>query len=134
MISIKNVNKNFGKLRALANVELELTMAKSYALVGPNGSGKTTLIKSILGLVIPSSGEIIFDDNNIAKDWKYREKIGYMPQIGRYPENMTIGQLIDMMKNIRKNPSELDAYFVWRNTPKSKCCTCLSVQSTSSHS
>jgi Cu-processing system ATP-binding protein len=38
----------------------------------------------------------------------YREQIGYMPQIGRYPENMTIGQLIDMMKNIRKNPSEVD--------------------------
>jgi Cu-processing system ATP-binding protein len=108
MISIKKVNKNFGKLRALTNVELDLTMTKSYALVGPNGSGKTTLIKSILGLVIPSSGEITFDGNSIGKDWKYREKIGYMPQIGRYPENMTIGQLIDMMKNIRKNPSDLD--------------------------
>lgn len=108
MISVKKVNKNFGKLRALTNVELDLRMTKSYALVGPNGSGKTTLIKSILGLVIPSSGEITFEGNSIAKDWKYREKIGYMPQIGRYPENMTIGQLIDMMKNIRKNPSELD--------------------------
>ena len=108
MISIKKVNKNFGKLSALKNVELELNMGRSYALVGPNGSGKTTLIKSILGLVIPSSGEIIFDNKSIAKDWKYREQIGYMPQIGRYPENMTIGQLIDMMKNIRKNPSEVD--------------------------
>jgi Cu-processing system ATP-binding protein len=108
MISIKKVNKNFGKLSALKNVDLELNMGRSYALVGPNGSGKTTLIKSILGLVIPSSGEIIFDNKSIAKDWKYREQIGYMPQIGRYPENMTIGQLIDMMKNIRKNPSEVD--------------------------
>jgi len=108
MISIQKVNKNFGKLSALKNVELDLAMGRSYALVGPNGSGKTTLIKSILGLVIPSSGEIIFDNKSIAKDWKYREQIGYMPQIGRYPENMTIGQLIDMMKNIRKNPSEVD--------------------------
>lgn len=108
MISIKKVNKNFGKLRALSNVDLDLTMGKSYALVGPNGSGKTTLIKSILGLVIPSSGEITFDNKSIAKDWKYRENIGYMPQIGRYPENMTIGQLIDMMKNIRKNVNKLD--------------------------
>jgi Cu-processing system ATP-binding protein len=62
MISIKKVNKNFGKLSVLKNVELELNMGRSYALVGPNGSGKTTLIKSILGLVIPSSGEIIFDN------------------------------------------------------------------------
>jgi Cu-processing system ATP-binding protein len=108
MISIKKVNKNFGKLSVLKNVELDLNMGRSYALVGPNGSGKTTLIKSILRLVIPSSGEIIFDNKSIAKDWQYRENIGYMPQIGRYPENMTIGQLIDMMKNIRKNPPELD--------------------------
>jgi Cu-processing system ATP-binding protein len=108
MISIKKVNKAFGKLKALTNVDLVLTIGKSYALVGPNGSGKTTLIKSILGLVIPSSGEIIFDNKSIAKDWQYRENIGYMPQIGRYPENMTIGQLIDMMKNIRKNSPELD--------------------------
>jgi Cu-processing system ATP-binding protein len=108
MISIKKVNKNFGKLSALKGVDLDLTMGRSYALVGPNGSGKTTLIKSILGLVIPSSGEITFDGKSIAKDWRYRENIGYMPQIGRYPENMTIGQLIDMMKNIRKNSPELD--------------------------
>lgn len=108
MISIKKVSKNFGKLGVLSGVDLELSMGKSYALVGPNGSGKTTLIKSILGLVIPSSGEIQFANKSIANDWKYRENIGYMPQIGRYPENMTIGQLIDMMKNIRENVSEVD--------------------------
>lgn len=108
MISIKKINKNFGRLQALANVDLELDMAKSYALVGPNGSGKTTLIKSVLGMVIPTSGEIMFGNKSIAGDWRYRESIGYMPQIGRYPENMTIGQLIDMMKNIRKNVSTLD--------------------------
>jgi Cu-processing system ATP-binding protein len=108
MISIKKVSKNFGKLHALNQVDLDLVMSRSYALVGPNGSGITTLIKSILGLVIPTSGEIMFDNKSIAKDWKYRENIGYMPQIGRYPENMTIGQLIDMMKNIRTNSPDLD--------------------------
>lgn len=108
MISIKQVSKTFGKLRALDNVSIELSTGKSYALIGPNGSGKTTLIKSVLGLVIPSSGEIIFDGKSIFHDWKYREKIGYMPQIGRYPENMRIGQLIDMMKNIRQAGDDLD--------------------------
>ena len=108
MISIGSISKHFGKLHALDRVDLTLAMGKSYALVGPNGSGKTTLIKSILGLVIPTSGEILFDGRSIAKDWKYREKIGYMPQIGRYPENMTIGQIIDMMKNIRSNVDTTD--------------------------
>lgn len=108
MILIDNISKHFGKLRALDRVDIALAMGKSYALVGPNGSGKTTLIKSILGLVIPTSGEILFDGKSIAKDWQYREKIGYMPQIGRYPENMTIGQIIDMMKNIRSHASSTD--------------------------
>src|SRR5690606_14803616 len=81
---------------------------KSYALIRPNGSGKTTLIKAILGLVIPTSGEIRVDGENVRNHWSYREKIGYMPQIGRYPDNMRIGQLLDMMKNIRKNPPILD--------------------------
>lgn len=108
MISIKQVNKTFGKIRALDNVSIDLSKGKSYALIGPNGSGKTTLIKSVLGMVIPSSGDIMLDGKSILQDWKYRENIGYMPQTGRYPENMTIGQLIDMMKNIRKNSSEPD--------------------------
>lgn len=108
MISIIDINKNFGKLKALQHVSVELTAGKSYALVGPNGSGKTTFIKSILGLVIPTSGDILFDGKSILKDWKYREKIGYMPQIGHYPENMRIGQLFDMMKNIRNEEAVLD--------------------------
>jgi Cu-processing system ATP-binding protein len=112
MISIKEVNKTFGRVKVLNNVSLELVKGKSYALVGPNGSGKTTLIKSILGMVLPSSGDILFDDVSIKNDWKYREKIGYMPQIGHYPENMTIGQIIDMMKNIRRNVTKLDEQLI----------------------
>ncbi len=108
MISIDIVSKNFGALTALDQVSLELNSGKSYALIGPNGSGKTTLIKGILGLVLPTSGNIYFDGKSIYRDWKYREKIGYMPQIGRYPENMRIGQLIDMMKNIRQDKPKID--------------------------
>ncbi len=108
MISFVDVSKKFNKLKALEQVTLDLQIAKSYALIGPNGSGKTTLIKTLLGLVLPTSGEILIDEKNIAHDWKYREKIGYMPQIGRYPDNMSIGQLVDMMKNIRQDPQNVD--------------------------
>jgi Cu-processing system ATP-binding protein len=108
MILIENLSKNFGRLTVLDQVNLTLTKAKSYAMVGPNGSGKTTLIKSILGMVRPSSGTIHFKGKDIANEWKYREDIGYMPQIGRYPENMRIGELIDMMRNIRQNGKPVD--------------------------
>ncbi|HMR19442.1 MAG TPA: ATP-binding cassette domain-containing protein, partial [Sphingobacterium sp.] len=102
MISIENISKKFGKLQVLNNVSLNLEGGQCIALIGPNGSGKTTLIKSILGMVVPQSGDMLFKGEPIKKEWKYRNHIGYMPQIGRYPENMTIGQVLDMMQDIRK--------------------------------
>ncbi|MBS1642882.1 MAG: ABC transporter ATP-binding protein [Bacteroidetes bacterium] len=108
MIEIKNISKKFGKLNALNNVSATCNTSECIALIGPNGSGKTTLIKSILGMVVPNSGEIFFNKKTIAHQWNYREHIGYMPQIGRYPDNMTIGQVVDMMKDIRNQKSELD--------------------------
>lgn len=107
MIIASNVSKRFGKLKALDDVSVSCNKGECIALIGPNGSGKTTLIKSILGMVIPDSGFITFNSKNILHDWNYRQHIGYMPQIGRYPDNMTIGQVLDMMKDIRsrKNTS-----------------------------
>ncbi|MGC1244129.1 MAG: ABC transporter ATP-binding protein [Chryseosolibacter sp.] len=108
MIELDGISKNFGSLRALDDVNIAFNAGKSYALIGPNGSGKTTMIKSILGMVIPSHGDIRVEGKSIGHDWRYRERIGYMPQIGHYPENMRIGQLIDMMKNIRQHMTETD--------------------------
>ena len=108
MIVIVNISKQFGKLKVLDNVSVTCDTSKCIALIGPNGSGKTTLIKSVLGMVVPDSGNIIFNGTNILNHWQYREQIGYMPQIGRYPDNMTIGQVIDMMKDIRHSSSGFD--------------------------
>ena len=109
MIIANNINKKFGKLKVLDNVSVTCSKGECIALIGPNGSGKTTFIKSVLGMVVCDSGFITFNGKNILHDWHYRAKIGYMPQIGRYPDNMSIGQLIDMMKDIRsKKNEELD--------------------------
>lgn len=108
MIDVEKITKNFGKLKALDGVNLQLQKGECIALIGPNGCGKTTLIKSILGMVLPNEGNIIFNGKNIKNDDKYREDIGYMPQIGRYPENMSIGQVIAMIKSIRKSTRTLD--------------------------
>lgn len=102
VIIANNLSKKFGKLQALDNVSVTCNKGECIALIGPNGSGKTTLIKSILGMVVYDSGFITFNGKNILHDWEYRASIGYMPQIGRYPENMTIGQVLDMMKDIRQ--------------------------------
>lgn len=108
MITFKNINKQFGKLNVLDHVSTSCDKSECIALIGPNGSGKTTLIKSILGMVIPDSGSITFNGKDIANNYQYRDEIGYMPQIGRYPDNMTIGQVLGMMKDIRGKSGELD--------------------------
>ena len=108
MITATNVTKQFGKLKALDNVSTTCSKGECIALIGPNGSGKTTFIKSILGMVVPDSGIIKFKNKNIRNHWQYRDEIGYMPQIGRYPDNMTIGQVLDMMKDIRNKKTALD--------------------------
>lgn len=108
MIEITQLSKNFGKLQVLKQVDLHCHQGECIALIGPNGCGKTTLIKSILGMVIPSSGKIAFNGKNISDDFTYRRQIGYMPQIGRYPDNMKIGQIIEMMKDIRHSQSAMD--------------------------
>lgn len=104
MIRIDHISKKFKKLVALNDISVEFEKGQVISLIGPNGSGKTTLIKSILGMVKPGSGKIFFDNEPINGDPSYRSQIGYMPQIGRYPDNMKVGQLFKMLKNIRNVP------------------------------
>src|SRR5215470_5117112 len=106
MIVIEHINKRFKKLNALIDVSAKFEKGQVVSLIGPNGSGKTTLIKCILGMVRATSGKIFIDGQLINGDPSYRGKIGYMPQIGRYPDNMKVGQLFSMMKNIRNIEDE----------------------------
>src|SRR5215470_930984 len=109
MIVIEHINKRFKKLNALIDVSAKFEKGQVVSLIGPNGSGKTTLIKCILGMVRATSGKIFVDGQLINGDPSYRGNIGYMPQIGRYPDNMKVGQLFTMMKHIRNaSENELD--------------------------
>ncbi len=101
MISIEHISKRFRKLQVLDDINANMEKGQVISLIGPNGSGKTTLIKSILGMVRPDKGKITVDGHVISGDHSYRANIGYMPQIGRYPDNMRIGQLFRMIENIR---------------------------------
>lgn len=102
MIEIRQLSKQFKKMKVLDDINITFSKGDVISLIGPNGSGKTTLIKSILGMVKPDTGSISVNQLPIDKDPFYRNQIGYMPQIGRYPDNMKIGQLFRMMRDIRR--------------------------------
>lgn len=108
MIVTKKLCKNYGNLTALNCVDLVINDNKLTYLVGPNGSGKTTLIKSILGIVKITSGEIIIANNKLNGDYNYKELIGYMPQIASFPENLTVKEVIELIKSIRSTNEKSD--------------------------
>lgn len=109
MIRIEHISKRFRRLQALQDITVTMEKGQVISLIGPNGSGKTTLIKCILGLVRPDRGSIRVNDQLITTDPAYRKEVGYMPQIGRYPDNMKIRQLFAMMQHIRNVPeTQLD--------------------------
>lgn len=103
MIRAEAISKSFGKLNVLREVSVRLDTGRVVAVIGPNGSGKTTFIKTLLGMVVPDSGTVLFDNQPIEKQHAYRSQIGYMPQIGHYPANLKIRQLFEMMIDVRKN-------------------------------
>lgn len=101
MIEISSLNKKFGKLTVLEGLDLVIDNGGIFAVLGPNGSGKTTLIKSILGMVIPDKGEIKISGESVLKKWNYRNEINYLPQIANFPANLSVKELISMVKNLR---------------------------------
>lgn len=106
MLTTHQLSKSFGKFKALDAISVDIGRGQAVSLIGPNGSGKTTFIKCLLGLAIPDSGSITLDDVPVIGQWKYRQQIGYMPQIGRYPDHLRVGQLFDMLKDIRQGSFE----------------------------
>ncbi|QAA80534.1 ABC transporter ATP-binding protein [Aequorivita sp. H23M31] len=101
MIEVKDLHKKFGKNEVLKGIDLSIREGGIFSILGPNGSGKTTLIKSILGMVIPDSGEISIKGDTLKNNYKYREKIDYLPQIANFPGNLKVNELIAMIKDLR---------------------------------
>lgn len=105
MIEIKKIYKKFDKVEVLKGLDLSIKSGGIFAVLGPNGSGKTTLIKSILGMVIPNKGEIDIQKKSVLKKFEYRNNINYLPQIANFPSNLSVKELLKMVKNLRIKPA-----------------------------
>lgn len=65
ILSVQNVNKNFGGLKALNNVNLEVDAGTVHAIIGPNGAGKSTLLNCFVGRLVPDTGNVTFDGKSL---------------------------------------------------------------------
>jgi ABC-2 type transport system ATP-binding protein len=88
MIKIQRVNKRYGPVLALEDLNLEIRQGAVYGLIGPNGAGKTTLLRILAALLPPTSGQVWFDDEEVTQSpATARRKVGYMPDsFGVYPD------------------------------------------------
>ena len=109
MVQIQHLHKSFGKNHVLKGVDLTFDQPGISAILGPNGSGKTTIIKAILGMVMPDKGSIKVQGEDIKGKWLYRNQISYHPQIARFPENLTMSELLRMVKDLNTGEANDDA-------------------------
>jgi ABC-2 type transport system ATP-binding protein len=81
IIKIDSLNKSFGKIKALDNLNLEIKKGELLGIIGPNGAGKTTAIRITSCILQPDSGDILIDDMSIHSDQiKIKSMIGYLPE------------------------------------------------------
>lgn len=105
MIAFTSLYKQFGKVKVLEDLDLTIEDGGIFAILGPNGSGKTTLIKCLLGMVIPTRGDIQVDGKSVLKGFTHRNELTYLPQIANFPGNLTVKEVIAMIKDLRNVPT-----------------------------
>ena len=92
LLSTRNLSRSFGGLRAVAGVDFDLPSGEIRAIIGPNGAGKTTFVSLICGRVMPSAGEVIFEERNLTQMPAFRRVqagIAYTFQITSVFKNLT---------------------------------------------
>ncbi len=99
MLEVKKLNAGYGFLQILRDITIEIDAGEYVCLVGPNGAGKSTTMKTIAGLLAPSSGEILFRGENIA-GWPgnriMRQGIAYVSEEMNLFTNMTVEENLNM--------------------------------------
>jgi Cu-processing system ATP-binding protein len=106
LLEVSEVSKSFGRLPVLRRVSFGIRAGRITAILGPNAAGKSTVIKTILGLTRADSGRIVVNGNPVSEDPGYRAGIGYMPQAGPFPENLTGREVLAMLRELREEAGE----------------------------
>jgi len=95
IIEVNNLTKYYGKIKGIESVNFNVEEGDIFGFIGPNGSGKTTTIRSLMGLIKPTSGYAkIFGLDCIKSSERIAKNIGYLPSETYYYENMRVKELL----------------------------------------
>ena len=101
-ISIRSVEKTFGRFPALNDVSLDIRPGELLALLGPSGSGKTTLLRAIAGLEYPDTGQILFDGQDVTYASAASRRVGFVFQQYALFKHMTVARNVAFGLDVRK--------------------------------
>ncbi|RPJ85449.1 MAG: ATP-binding cassette domain-containing protein, partial [Acidobacteria bacterium] len=106
MIRISGLSKTYGEFQAIRDVSLEIPAGETFALLGPNGSGKSTTLKCLVGLTVPTAGQILVDGIDIRmRPREARRLLSYLPQRVSFPDNLTVREVADFYGSLRQAAS-----------------------------
>ncbi|CAN5382368.1 sulfate/molybdate ABC transporter ATP-binding protein [soil metagenome] len=107
-ISIRSVEKKFGRYPALNQVDLEIADGELVALLGPSGSGKTTLLRTIAGLEFPDEGQVLFEGQDVTFASAAARRVGFVFQQYALFKHMTVAKNIAFGLDVRKGKDKPD--------------------------
>lgn len=114
LIDLKNLHKRFGRLVVLDGVSLSVPAGQSLVVIGASGTGKSVLLKHIVGLLLPDSGEVWFDEHRIdrlpeRKLMQVRTRFGFLFQMGALFDSLNVGDNIafPLVQHTRKGQEEI---------------------------
>jgi len=123
MISIKNLDKSFGNIKVLKNIDLKIAKGEIVVIIGPSGSGKSTLLRCMNLLEVPTGGQIVFEGQNIVDKKvdidKTRQKIGMVFQsFNLFPHKSIIDNIklapVKLKKMTNKEATDKAEYLLTR--------------------
>ncbi len=105
MIKVENLNKNFGRVKAVDNLSFEVEKGEIFGFVGSNGAGKSTTIKIAAGLMKPTSGTIYIGGEDICKPKaKFKHNIGYVPDFFGVYDRLKVSEYMNFYCGLHKVP------------------------------
>ncbi|HEY6386504.1 MAG TPA: ABC transporter ATP-binding protein [Candidatus Acidoferrum sp.] len=107
MLEARGLTKYYGSVLAVQSIDFALDPGQVLGYLGPNGSGKSTTVKMLIGLLEPSSGQVLFNDNDIQQDLvAYRKHLGYVPEEANLYPYLTGYEYLELVGTLRGMPQQ----------------------------
>ena len=103
IIKAENLTKYYGKARGIINLDLTVMQGEFFGFIGPNGAGKSTTIRTLLGLIAPTSGSVMISGRDVTKEKEtILQNIGYLPAETLFYQGMKVKDLLKLSADLRK--------------------------------